>query len=205
MRSFILIDPALSKVYFRLANFSGTLNAELSPTSNLNFWSDLNNLISNNNCIVRDIHFFLNFGPGSYTGLKQSKILAEVFSRAGASVSIFKQDDILKVFKFKMQYFYSSAYKNQFYFSYIDFNGKIVSELKDAISWSNWVANNQDKLGQVITVDEKFSFQGACPLITSFYKEICFEELLDITCVYNNQEIYYYRAISDDYQISFHD
>lgn len=205
MKSFILIDPALSKAYFRLSNESNNFNEEVSATSNVSFWINLNDLILKSGITLREIYFFINFGPGSYTGLKQSKILAEVFSKAGASVSIFKQDDLLKVARFKKQYFYSSAYKNQFYFSTIDGDGKVVSELRDAHCWNKWVADNQDKLSQMITVDEKFSYQGICPLISSFYKEILFEDLLEIACIYNKQEITYYRAITDDYQISFHD
>ena len=202
MVPYILIDPALSSIYFKVSNSVNDLHHVHRSTST-NFWKDLDNVISMSGYRLSEINFFINFGPGSYTGLKQSKILAEVFSTAGALVKIFKQDEILKINKFKMKFFCTSAYKNQYYFSQIDHSGNINNTLLDLHQWKIWLVESKKCYSELVVIgDQDIPGEDVCKL-SDLYSLIQFEELNLISTKYNQQEIYYYRAITDDYQVSF--
>lgn len=202
MQHFLLIDPALHQSFFRISYNNASLD-KFHLTTSSTFWSDLNSLIHEANISLQEIHFFINFGPGSYTGLKQSKILAEVFSGSKCQVSVFQQDDILKIKSKKLKYFFSPAYKNQYYLAELMLDGSLEAKLINLPEWTEWYQINQNNYASMVTIDEKVSMNDGCNYLIDLYKDINYQELVLISKQYSGQSITYYRAVNDDYQISF--
>lgn len=201
MKYCILIDPALPKPFFRLISEDSVVSHSVYSSS-VTFWSDLNQLIQKTHITIKEISFFINFGPGSYTGLKQSKILAEVFNEVGSSVYVFQQYQILKTKMMDAKYYFSSAYKNQFFFAQLVNDEEVECKLMDTLDWQNWFRQNSEKTKQMISIDQKFSQENNCQSLDELYNNINWENLKKISNLYADQPITYYRAVSDDYHVS---
>lgn len=100
------------------------------------------------------------------------------------------------------KYFFSSAYKNQYYVSQKTIDGEIHNQLMDKADWEKWINQHKDESKPIITIDIKYTQEEGFIHLTDIYKKITFKNLTEIAEPYADQQITYYRAVSDDYQIS---
>ncbi len=79
---------------------------------------------------------------------------------------------------------------------------EIDNKLMDAVDWQLWFKDHKAEANLMITVDAKFAEAEKCTHLVDVYNNITYQNLTEIAELYNDQPITYYRAVSDDYQIS---
>lgn len=207
MIEYLLIDPALTSPFLKLGNENGTLNKVLllQPSSN-NFYNQLDELLRNLSTDLSSVEFFLNFGPGSYTGLKQSKILAEVFQGYGSKVHVFKQDNLLGVCRKGIRAFLSPAYKGELYVTLRGDHDFLEHSLISLSEWGDFCQKNNITASNVLSVSSQVKGVVESEVfytLAECYGALTFNQLKKISNEYDGQELSYYRVVTDDYKATF--
>ncbi|MDH4468328.1 MAG: hypothetical protein QE271_09730 [Bacteriovoracaceae bacterium] len=145
----LFLDCSANPYLFGLLDF-GT-QAPLPPSwitfSTCDYKTDLHQFIfqelAKENLSLNSLnHIFVNHGPGSYTGLRQSFIFSETLKLSGKHVYTFYHYEALKIAKLKnyldSNFYIANAFKNSFFFQDLrsDAEGLLLlnSELKTCIN-----------------------------------------------------------------------
>lgn len=200
MKKFLIIDPALKDPYLKFYN--GVEVKDFSAFDDNSIWSKLNHVLHSEIINKSEICIFINFGPGSYTGLKLSKIFAEIFNTKFDNVYVFYQQSVLLLEK-KFKIFVSPAYKGQLFISHVEHDTKIENMLIELTSWGEHCNKNQITANDIISSVENLGVNGNDRELTTIkkvYNSLNLDQLLKISHKYKQQEILYYRVETDDYK-----
>lgn len=204
MNNYILIDPALKGAYIKFSN--GKITQDCTEVDSKKFWPRLREAIEKLNSNLSEINFFINFGPGSYTGLKQSKILAEILSTDSNKIYIYNQQSVLDLAENEFKVFVSPAYKGQLFVAMKNTN-VIQVELISNLIWDQYCKTNHIEPSEIISSVSSFIIDGEeykYLSLEKFYKKLELVHFIKISKKYENQDIFYYRADIDDYKPSIH-
>ena len=167
----------------------------------------IHNLLEKHDLVMADIKriFFLN-GPGSYTGVRVSEGMAQVFSWLSLETFSFYHHDVPKLIGTKKGHFVTPAFKKEF-FSFSWDGEKEKQELVGEEGLESFIKSNDlmdcpyyfIKPGLLKSIETKSEAIYTTDLIKNFSKEIfpkVFEKRL-------RREPFYFRSLEKEFKPSY--
>lgn len=152
------------------------------------------NLLEKNNIAIKDLeHVFTIKGPGSYTGLRLSEGIANIFEMSGIKTRGVYQFEVPFMVGFNKGQWASSAFKKQVFI--YSWDGKNRENL----------LISEDEFGPS-SIGDFFSFSTSCnsvstistqELVKNNPREIFPELAKDLS----NKKIFYYRKLEDEFHV----
>ena len=164
---------------------------EKKPSEIIHF--EIFNLLKKYNLNIFEMQCFISSGPGSYTGMRLSEGLAQVFELAKMKVYSFYHFDIPRYCDVPNGFWMTNAFKNQFFIYSWD-GDKIEKYLvnKDAFIIEN------EKRG--FTLDENDALFGHLQSTKNLIKNNAPEIFSKISAKKLRVEPYYFRSLDEEFR-----
>ncbi len=154
-------------------------------------------LLSRNNFQVSHLsRIVYSAGPGSYTGIRVAKGIAEVFNLEGILVNNFWFQDLLTDLSIKDSCFISNAFKGEYFFAFLE-----SGELKQKLIPINDVDLNLEKFsccyicGDIPAKSKYEKFKAVIDLVKENPEDI-FSKVFKENRL---KEVFYYRALEEEF------
>jgi tRNA threonylcarbamoyladenosine biosynthesis protein TsaB len=161
---------------------------EKKPSEVIHF--KINELLESNNVNLKDVTLITVAGPGSYTGMRLSEGISNIFMICGIKTLSFFHFEVPAFLGVNEGRFVTNAFKGQ-YFSYYWQNSKVERNLINSteIDFSKKVYTNID--------DNKFTDSISTSKLILENNEILFKKIIERgTC----EKSFYFRALDEEFK-----
>lgn len=154
---------------------------------------ELFSLLKKYNLKLTNVQCFISSGPGSYTGMRLSEGLAQVFELEGMKVLSFYHFDIPRFMGVEKGFWISNAFKGQVFI--YNWNRDLIE--KNLVNQSAFVVENSE-LGYTldVTVSPFESFKSTKELIKNHPKDI----FSKINLMNLRVQPYYFRPLEEEFK-----